>query len=75
MKAIVTTLIHESTNKQTSESGVVEQLDPEKLVELTVRECLKVLKLDQKHPVSNYHWESIGREVSFFVREHFGVDE
>ena len=69
MNNVVNSLIKQSEEENTH------ICDPQKLVELTVRECLKVLTLKEKHPVSNHHWEAIGREVSYFVREHFGVSE
>lgn len=69
MNKVIRTLINGSVTQGDNE------IDPVLLVELTVRECLKVLEMKETRPTTNRHWESIGREVSFIIKDHFGVEE
>lgn len=50
------------------------EVDPEKLVELTVTECLRIMQMKDKRPVTNRHWEAIGRELAYFIKDQFGME-
>ena len=75
MNNIVYSLIDAATPREDGKEGFAGEVNTQRLVELTVQEFLRVLEMKGSRPQTNRHWEAIGRELSFVVREHFGLDD